>query len=51
MGDTKDSRTESEAEADTSCFGFNLLKIARYINLIVGTACVVVCGLSIFNIL
>ena len=44
------ARTESEAAADTTCFGFNLLKVARYINLIVGTACVVVCGLSSLNI-
>lgn len=47
---TDDSRTQSEAAADTTCFGFNILKIARYINLIVGTACVVVCGLSSINI-
>ena len=45
-----DGRTQSEAAADTACFGFNILKVARYINLIVGTACVVVCGLSAFNV-
>ena len=42
---TKDVRTESEQAADTTCCNFNLLKVARYINLIVGTACIVVCGL------
>ena len=47
---TADSRTQSEAAADTTCCNFNLLKVARYINLIVGTGCVVVCGLSAFNV-
>ena len=50
IGNTKDSRTQSEAAADTTMFGFNLLKAARYINLIVGTACVIVCGLQVFQI-
>ena len=48
---TDDSRTASEAAADTTCCNFNILKVARYINLIVGTGCVVVCGLSAFNVL
>jgi hypothetical protein len=47
---TDDSRTASEAAADTTCCNFNILKVARYINLIVGTGCVVVCGLSAFNV-
>ncbi len=45
-----DGRTESEAAADTTCFGFNLLKTARHINLIAGTALTVVCGLGILDI-
>ena len=44
------ARTESEAAVDTTCFGFNVLKVARYINLIVGVALSVVCTLKIFDI-
>ena len=30
-----------EAKIDTTCFGINLLKVARYINLIVGTVMII----------
>ena len=36
--------------ADTEMCGFNILKTARMINLIVGVALSVVCGLAIVNI-
>ena len=44
--------TNSKASnpADAELCGVNLLKAARLINLIVGTALSVVCGLNIFNI-
>ena len=44
------ARTESESAADTTCFGYNVLKVARYINLIVGCALSVVCTLRILDI-
>uniref|UniRef100_A0A7S3FUV6 Uncharacterized protein n=1 Tax=Strombidium rassoulzadegani TaxID=1082188 RepID=A0A7S3FUV6_9SPIT len=47
---TDGARTRSEVAADTTCFGINLLKAARYINLIAGTCLTVVSGMGIFNI-
>ena len=44
------ARTESEAASDTTCFGFNILKVARLINLIVGIALAAVCGLKVFDL-
>ena len=40
----------NKAPEATELCGVNILKASRYINLIVGTALAVVCGLNIFNI-
>ena len=44
------ARTASEKAEDTTMCGYNLLKTARLINLIVGTALTVCCGIQIFNV-
>ena len=36
--------------SETTCFGFNLLKVARLVNLIVGVALAAVCGLKVFDL-
>ena len=47
---TKGARTESEFKKDSTIFGFDALKIAKFINFVSGTALSVVMGLSIFDI-
>ena len=47
---SKGARTESEVVDNSSCFGINVLKAAKYINLMAGTSLSIVCGFSIFNI-
>lgn len=49
-GDTNGPKEEPARDAtETAVCGFNVLKVARYANLIVGTALSVVCGINIFN--
>ena len=45
-----DARTQSEAVQETQCFGFNILKAARMINLVVGVALSIVCTLRILDL-
>ena len=47
---SKGARTESEVVDDSTCMGINVLKAAKYINLIVGTSLSIVMGFSIFDI-
>ena len=47
--DEKDKEAIEEAKIDTTCFGINLLKVARYINLVVGTVMIVFTILYIIN--
>ena len=44
------ARTDSENEEKTLLFGYDALKIAKYINLIAGVSLTIVCGLNVFNI-
>ena len=47
----KQARTTSENAVDTEIAGINVLKAARYANLICGTGLVVVCGFNIVGVL
>ena len=47
--DTNGARTKSESATDTEMCGINVLKAARYANLICGTGLVVVCGFNIVS--
>ena len=44
------ARTQSEVAEAQDCFGFNSLKIARYLNMIGGSVMTVFCGIRMFNI-
>ena len=45
-----DGSAKNQDAADTECFGFNILKAARMINLIAGTGLTVICGVGVLNI-
>ena len=47
----EDPKTKPDTEdADTTCFGVNLIKVARYINVIIGCTLIVSTILYIINI-
>ena len=48
--DTDGARTQSEFVQTQSMCGLNVLKVARYLNLIGGTALIVICVLEIINV-
>ena len=47
-----DSKKEqlTEDAADTKLFGYNILKVARLLNMIIGVGLTVCCGFNIVNI-
>ena len=44
------ARTESEQIEQGNVYGFNALRIVRYLNLIAGTALSICCGFRIFGL-
>ena len=47
---TLGARSNSENEEKGTCMGFNILKLARYMNIIGATALIIVCVLEIIDI-
>ena len=44
------ARTQSEVATTQACCGMNVLKVARYLNLVAGTALIVICVLELITL-